>query len=320
MLDPVVTIDIIIRNFNRMRRVIFMSSVKRDFATSENFVIGNDMGKWGAGYRLIAAVWFIAIFILKPLYLEPVPPEEFWAFMGETAFWVGAIAAIYFVVFWAVKDIILAKLSPWAGTAIFLGIPAILGLMGLMPKEVSVAFGVYDNLSLLLAVRMRYAGCEVIALPTYIFKQRFTSYCAVNMFDMMERAVVTGRTVRNNHLLNMLSMAILLFVVGYFGFAQEVFMEAGMPLGIGQQWVYLLAIPALHLAYNAWQTFRTEGLYHKHTRWFGLGVVMLTFYMLLMNGIVPWSYSWHGLKLLGALYVLFEIGKLIRLKFVGAKN
>ena len=289
-----------------------MSSVDRDFADSENFVIGNDMGRFGAAYRLILAVFFIAIFILKPLVLDPQPLDEVWSFMGETAFWVGAIAAIYFAAFYALKDIVLARLNPWAGTAIFLGTPALLTLMDLMPTPVSVAFGVYDNLSLLLAIKMRYAGCEVIALPSYIFRRRFTMYCGLNMFDLMERALISARNVRQNPVLSLVSITLMLFVVSYFSFVQGAIAQAGLDFGIDQKWVYLLVAPTLYLAMTTWQLYRTEGLHHTYTRWFGFGVVILTFYMLVVDHLVSFGLIWNLAKLLGAAYSLYEAGKLIR--------
>lgn len=286
--------------------------VDRDFADSENFVIGNDMGRFGAAYRLILAVYFIAIFILKPLVLDPQPLDEVWSFLGETAFWVVAIAGIYFAVFYALKDIVLARLNPWAGTAIFLGTPALLGLMGLIPTPVSVAFGVYVSLSLFLAIKMRYGGCEVVALPTYLLRRRFTMYCGLNMWDLMERALISGRKVQQSPVLSLVSITLMLFVVSYFSFVSDMFEKAGLDFEIAQKWVYLLVVPTLYLAWNAWQLYRIEGLHHKYTRWFGLGVVVLTFYMLVVDGLVPFTAMWNLLKLLGAAYSLYEGGKLIR--------
>ncbi len=289
-----------------------MSSVDRDFADSENFVMGNDMGRYGAVYRLIFAVYFTAIFILKPLVLDPQPLDEFWSFMGETAFWVVAIAGIYFAVFYALKDIVLARLNPWARTAIFLGTPTILALMGLMPTPVSVGFGVYDGLSLFLAVKMRYAGCEVIALPTYILRSRYTMYCGLNMFDLMERALVNGRGARQSPALSMISITLVLFVVSYFSFVSDVITDVSLDFAIDQKWVYLLVVPTLYLAINAWQLYRTEGLHHKHTRWFGFGMFILTFYMMWTDGLVSYSLLWHGAEVLGVAYGLYQVGKLIR--------
>ena len=289
-----------------------MSSVDRDFADSENFVIGNDMGRYGAVYRMIFAVYAIAIFILKPLVLDPQPLEEFWSFMGETALWAVVIAAIYFAVFYALNGGILARLNPWARTAIFLGTPAILALMGLMPAPVSVGFGIYDALSLILAVKMRYAGCEVIALPTYILRSRYTMYCGINMLDLMERALVNGRAARQSPILSVISITLVLFVVSYFSFVSNVITDVRLDFAIDQKWVYLLVVPTLYLAMNAWQFYRTEGLHHKHTRWYGFGVLILTFYMLEVDGLVSYALFWRGAEVLGVAYALYQGGKSIR--------
>jgi len=289
-----------------------MSSVDRDFADSENFVIGNDMGRYGAVYRLIFAVYFTAIFILKPLVLDPQPLDEFWSFMGETAFWVVVIAGIYFAVFYALNGTVLARLNPWARTAIFLGPPPLLALMGLMPTPVSIGFGIYDALSLFLAVKMRYAGCEVIALPTYILRSRYTMYCGINMFDLMERALVNGRAARQSPALSMISITLVLFVVSYFSFVSEVITDVSLDFAIDQKWVYLLVVPTLYLATTAWQSYRTEGLHQKQTRWFGFGVVILTLYMLEVVGLMSMRPIWNSLLVLGVVYALYQGGKLIR--------
>lgn len=289
-----------------------MSSADRDFADSENFVIGNDMGRYGAVYRLIFAVYFTAIFILKPLVLDPQPLDEFWSFMGETAFWAVVIAGIYFAVFYALKGVVLEALNPWARTAIFLGTPAILALMGLLPTPVSVGFGVYDSLSLFLAVKMRYGGCEVIALPTYILRRRYTMYCGLNMFDLMERALINGRAARQSPILSMISITLVLFVVSYFSFVSHVIADVGLDFAIDQKWVYLLVVPTLYLATITWQSYRTEGLHHKQTRWFGFGVVILILYMLRTDDLMSTSPIWNSLLVLGAAYGLYEGGKSIR--------
>lgn len=289
-----------------------MSSVDRDFADSENFVMGNDMGRYGAVYRLIFAVYFTAIFILKPLVLDPQPLDEFWSFMGETAFWVVVVAAIYFVVFSALNGVVLERLNPWARTAIFLGTPTLLALMGLMPTPVSVGFGVYDSLSLFLAVKMRYGGCEVIALPTYILRRRYTMYCGLNMFDLMERALVNGRGARQSPILNLISITLVLFVVSYFSFVSHVIADVSLDFAIDQKWVYLLVVPTLYLATTAWQLYRTKGLHHKQTRWFGFGVFILTFYMLWTDDLVSYSLLWRTMEVLGVAYALYEGGKSIR--------
>ncbi len=289
-----------------------MPSVDRDFADSENFEIGNDMGRFGAASRLILAAYFTAIFILKPLVLDPQPLDEVWSFLGETALWVVVIAGLYFAVFYALQGIVLARLNPWARTAIFLGTPTLLGLMGLMPTPVSVAFGVYDNLSLFLAVKMRYGGCEVIALPTHILRRRYTMYCGLNLWDVLERALINGRGVRQSPILSLISITLMLFVVSYFFFVKGMVAAVGLDFAIDQKWVYLLVVPTLYLASTAWQLYRIEGLHHKYTRWFGFGVVILTFFMLWVDGLVSFSLIWNLMELLGVAYGLYEGGKLIR--------
>lgn len=289
-----------------------MSSVDRDFANNENFVIGNDLGRYAAVYRIILAVYLIAIFILKPLVLDPQPLDEFWSLMGETAMWVVVIAAIYFAVFYILNGVILERMHPWARTALFLGTPTILGLLGYIPTPVSIGFGIYDALTLFLAVKMRYGGCEVIALPTYVLGRRYTAYCGLNLFDLMERALVNGRAVRQSPVLSIISITLVLFVVSYFSFVANVIKAVNLDFAIDQKWVYLLVIPILYLASITWQIYRSEGLRHKYTRWFGFGVIILTLYMLRANDFNLMTPIWNALSVLGVAYGLYQIGNWIR--------
>ena len=47
----------------------------------------------------------------------------------------------------------------------------------------------YVAASAILAAAMSYGGCEVVALPALLFKQRHVVYCPYNIVDVIEDAV-----------------------------------------------------------------------------------------------------------------------------------
>lgn len=59
--------------------------------------------------------------------LDSQPLDDFLPFALETLGWVAVIAAVYFVTFYFLGELLLAKMNPWMGTAVFLGLPTVLG-------------------------------------------------------------------------------------------------------------------------------------------------------------------------------------------------
>ena len=51
--------------------------------------------------------------------------------------------------------------------------------------------GVYIVLSFILQWRIKYGGCEVVALPIILFKKRYTTYCMpLVALDAVEKRVM----------------------------------------------------------------------------------------------------------------------------------
>ena len=49
--------------------------------------------------------------------------------------------------------------------------------------------------SLVLNAVINNGGCEVIAIPSFIFRRRHTVYCPLNLVDVAENAVVGSGSV-----------------------------------------------------------------------------------------------------------------------------
>ena len=60
-----------------------------------------------------------------------------------------------------------------------------------LPSAFLVAMGGYIGLSFILQWRIKYGGCEVVALPIVLFRNRYTTYCIpLVALDAAEKVVV----------------------------------------------------------------------------------------------------------------------------------
>ena len=60
-----------------------------------------------------------------------------------------------------------------------------------LPQAFSLAMGVYVGLSFILQWRIKYGGCEVVAVPIILLKKRYTTYCVpLVALDAVEKKVV----------------------------------------------------------------------------------------------------------------------------------
>ncbi|MCH8202381.1 MAG: hypothetical protein IH996_04695 [Proteobacteria bacterium] len=280
------------------------------YAGGDDFVIGYHIGPFGRFARLIFAVYYLIFFVVNPLVLNSRPLNDFLPFAGETALWVLALAAIYFVAFYLLGELLLSRMNPWTGTLFFLGGPTLIGLLGWMPQPMQVAFGVYVALSLILIFFMKYGGCEVIALPSLILGQRYTMYCPYNAIDAVERGVTPEKGKQAEPYFALLSLSITLFVGSWFIFVERgrLLERYGLEWHIDQRWVLLLVVPVLHLAYRAWRAHRQSGQWwNSGIAKYGLGASILALYVLVFLNLANGGMLWMGAMGLGGLYVIFEV-------------
>jgi Family of unknown function (DUF6410) len=288
---------------------LFMSTQTHTHPLGDDFVIGFHIGPFGRYARLIFALYFLVFFVVNPLVLNSQPLDDFLTFALETLGWVVAIAAIYMVSFYFLGELLLSKMNPWTGTLFFLGLPTLIGMLGYMPQPIQIAFGLYVPLSLILIFFMRYGGCEVVALPSLIFRKRFTMYCPYNAMDAIEAGVTAGRGSKSESFLALASMTITLFVGSWFLFVENsrLLSRYGVDWHIDKSWALLLVIPTLHLAYRALTAYRGAGTFRdKAFLRFGLGGLILGLYMLVFFGIISFRPLWLTAMVMGGLYVLFE--------------
>ncbi|TAN02437.1 MAG: hypothetical protein EPN36_16730 [Rhodanobacteraceae bacterium] len=280
----------------------------------EPFIIGQGIGPVGRWLRLFLGVYFLIFLVLNPLYLHPLSPRALPAFALTVGGYFLLLVALHFIVFFLISGPILSKLNPWAGTAVFVGIPTVPALLGLYPQTVQVAFGFYVGISLVLLFFMRYGGCEVVAIPSLLLKRRFPIYCPYNAIDAIERAMTPDKGWARQRLLTIFSLAIVIFVGGYFIVvaSNDLLGQYGVVVRIDHRWSLLLLVPCAQLAAFAWKHYEAEhSLFAPQVRRYGLGAVILalTIVAFLFEGVgITGDVIWVVAMGLGALVVLFQVG------------
>lgn len=283
------------------------------------FVIGQGIGPIGRWLRLFLGLYFLIFLVLNPLYLHPIPASALPGFALAVGGYLILVTAAYFIVFWLIRKPILSTLNPWAGTAIFLGIPTILALLGIFPPPLQMAFGFYVGCSLILIFIMRYGGCEVVALPSLVLKRRFTVYCPYNAIDAVERAMTPEEGSGGQRLLTIVSLAIVIFIGGYFIVvaSNNLLGRYGIAVHIDNRWSLLLLVPCAQLGALALKHYGgAHSLLAPKVRKYALGaiILLLTIIAFLFQGAgVTGDALWVGAMALGALFALFQIAmRLIR--------
>ncbi len=161
--------------------------------------LGVDVGFVGQWSRL---VW--GALILVPFGFELAGaftnPDESRSIYGFVAMYLLAVTFAYTVVYRMLGERFFSRSNPWINTLILVG-PAFVvvwwevifaPLAGFdLPQAFSLAMGVYVGLSFILQWRIKYGGCEVVAVPIILLKKRYTTYCVpLVALDAVEKKVV----------------------------------------------------------------------------------------------------------------------------------
>jgi hypothetical protein len=283
-------------------------------AELDPFIIGRGIGPVGRWSRLFLGLYFLTFLFLNPLYLHPVPNDEIVTFAVAVAGSFLLIVALYFAAFYLVGDMILSRTSPWVGTIVFLGLPSALGLLGLLPRPVQMAFGLYVGCSLILIFFMRYGGCEVVGLPSLLLKRRFTLYCPFNTIDALERAVTPDERMARLQVLTIVSQAIVIFVGGYFLLLKwHVLGHDGLVINVDKRWSLLLLVPLAQLTMSTFTHYKQDrDLFAPRVRKFGLGAVVLAVAMVafLLDELSS-QRVWAGAMAVAGLSLLVRSGALV---------
>ncbi len=274
------------------------------------FVIGNGVGIVGRWMRLFLGINTVIYLVINPVLLNPIPKEELLSFASERLLALAALTIIYIVVFKLFGKLLFARLSPWAGTAVFLGLPTLLVILHLVPPVWQMAFGMYVGLSLILTFFLRYGGCEVVSIPSLLFKNRYTMYCPLNAIDSVERAVAPDTYSKGHQAFMLLSLGIVSIVGGYYYIFEgwRFFSRYGLAFELPSWTAWSLIIPFAYSAYMGALYYKKEKSFlAPPVRKFGMGAFVLI--LMAINFGVPEVHFdfWHWIMAGGTLYVLFEI-------------
>ena len=91
----------------------------------------------------------------------------------------------------------LGRMSPWVGTVLLVGPAVVVPGISALPAALRLGMVAYVSASLLLNAARNYGGCEVLALPSLLFRRWYTVYCPLNVIDAVERRVAGAGGARS---------------------------------------------------------------------------------------------------------------------------
>ena len=167
--------------------------MSEDNSQSSTFTLGLDAGLVGRWTRLILGSIVPLYSIVRLLLTEDPSP----GFLLETTIYFGVIFAVYLAAHLFLGERLLARTNPWVGTIILVGPPTLALVLALGPPAFQMALALYIAISLFFNFTMSYGGCEVMAIPSLIFRRRYVVYCPWNVVDVVDKVVADQSTKRS---------------------------------------------------------------------------------------------------------------------------
>ncbi len=155
---------------------------------SSSFVLGHDVGAVGRWSRLILGVVGVLWAVARALETGVIV---------ETALYVLGIGAAYVAAHWLLGGWLLGRTNPWVGTVLLVGPAIVIPGTPMLPLALRIGMIAYFSASLLLNAAKNYGGCEVLALPSLLFRRWYTVYCPLNAIDAVERRVAGADGARS---------------------------------------------------------------------------------------------------------------------------
>ncbi len=168
-------------------------------STSRFGTVGLDVGTVGRWSRL---GW--GVLILAPLVFEAVrdlsASGTSIAFYGRSGLYFLGILVGYVAVYRLLGERGFAKMNPWLNTLMLVGPAFIVSWWSiaiapwahiLLPSGLSLGLLFYVGVSFILQWKIKYGGCEVVALPIVLFRRRYITYCVpLVALDAAEKAII----------------------------------------------------------------------------------------------------------------------------------
>lgn len=164
--------------------------------------VGLDVGPFGRWTRL---VW--GILILAPLLIEVLQDlgslGTSIAFYGRSGLYFLGILLGYLIIYRLLGERAFAKMNPWLNTLVLVGPAFVVSWWSiavspwtgvLLPSGLSFGMLLYVGVSFILQWKIRYGGCEVVALPIMLLRRRYITYCVpLVALDAAEKAIKDRR-------------------------------------------------------------------------------------------------------------------------------
>ena len=145
-----------------------------------SFTLGHDLGAVGRWSRVLIGglgfLWAVSAAIENEVVVQ-------------SALYVVAIAFAYLAAHRLLGERVLAKMNPWLGTVLLVGPAIVIPGIQSLPLELRLGMVAYFSSSLFVNAAANYGGCEVLALPSLLFRRWYTVYCPLNLIDVAERAI-----------------------------------------------------------------------------------------------------------------------------------
>ncbi len=155
---------------------------------NSNFVLGHDLRVVGRWSRLILGVLGVLWAVARAFEV---------GVLAETGLYVLVIGAAYMAAHWLLGERVLGRMNPWIGTVLLVGPAMVIPGLAMLPVGLRLGMIVYFSASLLLNAVKNYGGCEVLALPSLLFRRWYTVYCPLNAIDAVERRVAGADGARS---------------------------------------------------------------------------------------------------------------------------
>jgi uncharacterized protein DUF6410 len=139
------------------------------------FAVGQEVGSCGRYTRFVLGLLGLVYIGTSVVQMGPSA-----TLLGQIAGGLLLTVVLYIVLFWALGERVP---HPWLRTVIF-WLPAVFILL---PWGWGFGVLLYWSLACLLTALMAYGGCEVVALPSLLFRRYYTVYCPLNAIDLVER-------------------------------------------------------------------------------------------------------------------------------------
>ena len=249
-----------------------------DSSEQPTFVIGREVGSVGRWVRLGVGLLGIAGIVVLVIRVGPSGP-----LIGQIATGAGLALVFFLGWFWVLGKRLLAWLNPWMRTVLFRGPLLLAASLPFIPSGLRLGTFLYLFAALFVTALMRYGGCEVVAVPSLLFGQRYPVYCELNALDLVERPLrqTSRRLIRWIGGTLALLVGVYLLLVPFRTFF-------GLTLPQAPWIAALLLLPALLLLWDAWCTFRVAGGHlTREVRNSLLGIIALVITALLFGLGLP---------------------------------